>query len=61
MMPRETDRRPRIRFLPLVPFLFFGVVFVGGHGGLTIFLSLVASIVLTAGISLAITHYRARP
>ena len=60
MQTRESDRRPGIRFLPFVPFLFLGIVFVGGHGTLTIFLSLVASVVLTAGISLAVTRYRAR-
>jgi len=45
-----------LRFVPLFPFLFLGVVFVGGHAPLTIALSLIASALLTVGISFFIAR-----
>jgi len=60
MEPHENGRGPRLRFVPLFPFLFLGVVFVGGHGALTIALSLIASALLTAGISLMIARRQRR-
>jgi len=54
------NRGPRLRFVPLFPFLFLGVVFVGGHGALTIALSLIASALVTVGISSAIARRQRR-
>jgi len=58
--PNETSRGPGLRFVPFFPFLFLGVVFVAGHGALTIAISLIASAVLTAGISLLIARRQRR-
>ena len=46
--------------MPLFPFFFLGVVFVAGHGALTIALSLIASALLTAGLSLMIARRQRR-
>ena len=61
MMPTsDGNRGPRLRFVPLFPFLFLGVVFVAGHGALTIALSLIASALLTASISFMIARRQRR-
>jgi hypothetical protein len=52
-------RRTR-RFIPFLPFLFFGLFFIGGNRPLSIVLSLLASVALTAGISLLLFRRRAR-
>ena len=54
---RDTTSR---RFIPFLPFLFFGLFFIGGHGPISILLSLLASIALTAGISFFLFRRRAR-
>jgi len=59
MQPTE-NRGPRLRFVPLFPFLFLGVLFVGGHGTLAIALSLIASALLTVGISFTIARRQRR-
>jgi len=46
--------------VPFFPFLFLGVLFVGGHGTLTIALSLIASALLTVGISFMIARRQRR-
>ena len=60
MAPKEGNRGPRLRFVPFFPFLFLGAVFVGGHGALTIALSLIASALLTVGISFMIARRQRR-
>lgn len=47
------------RFIPFLPFLFLGFVFVG-HGTLALVLSLLVSVTLTAGISFLLLRRRAR-
>ncbi len=47
------------RFVPFLPFLFLGVVFVG-HGPLALVLSLLVSVTLTAGVSFLLLRGRAR-
>jgi hypothetical protein len=44
-------------FIPFLPFLFLGVIFVG-HGTLALVLSLVVSAILTAGISFLLLRRR---
>ena len=46
-------------FIPFLPFLFLGVIFVG-HGTLALALSLLVSVTLTAGISILLLRRRAR-
>jgi hypothetical protein len=53
------DTRTTRHFIPILPFLFLGIVF-GGHGPLPILLSLLASVALTAGISFLLLRRRAR-
>jgi hypothetical protein len=60
MEQREANRGPRLRFVPLAPFLFLGVVFVAGHGALTIALSLLGSALLTVGFSVGIARRQRR-
>jgi len=51
------DTRTNRRFIPFLPFLFLGVLFVG-HGPLAILLSLLVSVALTAGISFLLFRRR---
>jgi predicted phage tail protein len=60
MAPNDGNRGPRLRFVPFFPFLFLSAVFVGGHGALTIALSLIASALLTVGISSMIARRQRR-
>jgi hypothetical protein len=60
-MPGNEDYRPaKFRTVRFFPFLFFGLAFVGGHGWGPIVLSLLASIVLTAGVSFLLTRRQIR-
>ena len=60
MPTNDGNRGPRLRFVPFFPFLFLGVLFVGAHGTLTIALSLIASALLTVGISFMIARRQRR-
>jgi hypothetical protein len=62
MVPTDgTDHRPaKYRTLRFFPFLFLGFAFIGGHGLLPLVLSLLASVLLTVGVSLLITRRRHR-
>jgi len=60
-MSENEDYRPA-KFLTLrfFPFVFLGLAFIGGHGWAPLVVSLLASIVLTAGVSLLITRRQMR-
>jgi len=53
------DARTNRRFIPFLPFLFLGVLFVG-HGQLAILLSVLVSVALTAGFSFLLFRRRVR-
>jgi hypothetical protein len=55
-----THRTTTRRFIPFLPFLFFGLFFVGGNRPMAVVLSVLASVVLTAGISFLLFRRRAR-
>jgi hypothetical protein len=57
---RSTRDATTRRFIPFLPFLLLGLFFVGGHGPLSIVLSLLASVGLTVGISFLLLRGRAR-
>ena len=60
-MPENEDYEPaKFRTLRFFPFVFLGLAFVGGHGWAPLVVSLLASIVLTAGVSFLITRRQIR-
>jgi hypothetical protein len=58
-MRATRDTSTARRFIPFLPFLFLGVVFLG-HGPLAILLSLLVSVGLTASISFLLLRRRGR-
>jgi hypothetical protein len=57
---RSTHRTTTRRLIPFLPFLFFGLFFVGGNRPMAVVLSVLASVVLTAAISFLLVRRRAR-